>query len=399
MSVTLPTLKTGNSVPPSSRNSSLGKSPASRWRSVISGRTANPLAQATTALAYRPDGKIDFALGVVEDITERKRAEQEKLEMERRLLHAQKLESLGILAGGIAHDFNNILAGIMGYADLVKLRLPESEPAREDIDVIKKAVQRAADLTRQMLAYSGKGKFIVEPVSLSRVVEDSEKMLEMSVSKKAAIKYNLASDLPTTLADASQIHQVILNLVINASEALGEASGLIAISTDTVQCDEPADCRHRLGGTTSEKDSTFAWKLPTRVAAWIRRRWGRYSIPSSRRSSRAAGLGLAAVHGIVRGHKGAIRVFSEPGKGTTFQVLVPRQRRSRRLSRHDESLPARPGTAPGPCWLWTTKRSIRTLAGRMIEHAGFTVLTANDGEEAVRLYRQHRTRLSACCST
>ncbi len=117
----------------------------------------------------------------VRDITDRKRAEQEKLELERRLLHAQKLESIGVLAGGIAHDFNNILAGIMGYADLALRGLPSSEPVREDIEVIKQAVQRAADLTRQLLAYLGKGKFIVEPVDLSRVVEDSKKMLAMSV--------------------------------------------------------------------------------------------------------------------------------------------------------------------------------------------------------------------------
>ena len=136
-------------------------------------------------------GKPVWMRGTVHDITERERAEQEKLEMERRLLHAQKLESTGILAGGIAHDFNNILAGIMGYADLARLRLPESEAAREDIEVIKKAVQRAADLTRQMLAYSGKGRFIVEPVDLSRVVEDSKKMLAMFVSKKATVTYNL----------------------------------------------------------------------------------------------------------------------------------------------------------------------------------------------------------------
>ena len=199
------------------------------------------LAQAITAAARGPDGKIAFGLGVVEDITERKRVEQEKLDMERRLLHAQKLESLGILAGGIAHDFNNILAGIMGYADLAKVQLPASEPAREDIDIIKKAVARAADLTRQMLAYSGKGKFVVEPVSLSRIVKDMRAMLQMSISKKATLNCNLAPDLPMIEADASQIHQIILNLVINASEALGEESGVIAISTDTIHC-SGTDC-------------------------------------------------------------------------------------------------------------------------------------------------------------
>ena len=163
-----------------------------------------------------PVGRVDHILAFAQDITERKRAEQEKLELERRLLHAQKLESIGVLAGGIAHDFNNILAGITGYADLIKRSLPPSEPVQADLEVIKKAVHRAAGLTRQLLAYSGRGKFIVEPVDMSRVVEDSSKMLAVSVSKKARVTYNLADNLPVIQADAAQMCQVVMNLVINA---------------------------------------------------------------------------------------------------------------------------------------------------------------------------------------
>ena len=183
------------------------------------------------------NGKVLHWLGSAIDISDRKRAEAEKLELERRLLHAQKLESIGILAGGIAHDFNNILAGIMGYADLALAQLPPAEAVRADIEAIKHSVRQAADLTRQILAYAGKGKFITERLDLSRVVEDSKRMLAASVSKKAALRFDLACDLPVIEADASQMAQVLMNLVINASEALGEQGGEIVVSTRALQCE------------------------------------------------------------------------------------------------------------------------------------------------------------------
>jgi PAS domain S-box-containing protein len=279
-------------------------------------------AQATTALAYDSAGKAAFALGVVEDITQRKRAEQDKLEMERRLLHAQKLESIGLLASGIAHDFNNILAGIMGYAELALVELPASEPVRAHLDVIKKSVRRAADLTRQMLAYSGEGKFVVEPVSLSQVVEESQKLLAISVSKKATLTYNLAADLPPTLADASQIHQVILNIVINASEALNDQCGEIAISTDTVQCDRTTLAP--LGGEDDLREGLYVrLKVVDTGCGMDQQTLKKIFDPFYTTKLTGRGMGLAAVHGIVRGHKGVMRVESEPGKGTTFQVLFP----------------------------------------------------------------------------
>ena len=340
-------------------------------------------------LEFDAAGHPTKMLGTIQDITDRKHAQHEQLDMERRLLHAQKLESLGILAGGIAHDFNNILAGIMGYADLIKVQLPASEPARKDLDIIKKAVERAAHLTRQMLAYSGKGKFIVGPVNLSRVVKDMRAMLEMSISKKATLNCNLASDLPMIQADASQIHQIILNLVINASEALGEESGVITISTDTIQYSgmdcaalgddlrgalcSPGSDRHGLrhGRANAGKDirSLFTTKFTGR------------------------GLGLAAVHGILRGHKGGIRVTSKPGKGTSFQVMFPAIESPVAISA-DDSILAKPWHGSGTVLVVDDEEIVRSLAKRMIEEAGFSVLTANDGEEAVRLYREHQNEIA-----
>ena len=259
---------------------------------------------------------------VFQDVTGKRRAEESLREMERRLLHAQKLGSLGILAGGIAHDFNNILAGIVGYADLARLRLPPSHPAREDIDVIKEAAQRAANLTQQMLVYYGKGKFVVETVNLSRVVEDSKKLLAMSVSKKATLTYRLAADVPAIDADAGQIGQVLMNLVINASEALGEPGGAIAVSTSAVRCPaKPAT------GTFRDTDPPPGHCACLEVADTGRgmdeQTLARIFDPFFTTKSTDRGLGLAVVHGIVQAHQGTIEVSSLPGKGTIFRIFFP----------------------------------------------------------------------------
>ena len=348
-------------------------------------------AHAMTAAARGPEGKIAFGLGVVQDITDRKRAEQEKLDMERQLLHAQKLESLGILAGGIAHDFNNILAGIMGYADLVKLQLPASEPARKDIDIIKKAVERAAHLTRQMLAYSGKGKFIVEPVSLSQIVKEMRAMMEMSISKKATLNCNLAPNLPMIEADASQIHQIILNLVINASEALGEDSGVITISTDTIHCN--ATDYAVLGGDDLHEGHYVRLEVSDTGCGMDEQTLAKIFDPFFTTKFTGRGLGLAAVHGILRGHKGGIRVASKPGQGTTFQVFFPAIE-TPAANPIGESTPAKPWHGTGTVLVVDDEEIVRSLAKNMVEIAGFSVLTAKDGEEAVRMYREHQDEIA-----
>ncbi len=339
-------------------------------------------------------GWLDLLPSIIERVLRQRRLVEDKRaaeaalrERERQLWHAQKLDSLGILAGGIAHDFNNILAGIMGYADLALERLPSSEPVRADIEVIKKAVKRAADLTRQMLAYSGKGKFIVEPVSLSRLVEELSRMLEVSISKKTILKHNLVADLPFIQADASQINQVVMNLVVNASEAVGEQGGAISISTDTVQCDT-----EELAGIGFGQELTQGLYVRLEVAdtgcGMNQQTLSKIFDPFFTTKFTGRGLGLAAVQGIVRGHKGAIRVSSRPGKGTTFQVLFPASHATASLLPGD-SIPAKPWRGTGTVLVVDDEELVRTLAGGMIERAGFAVLKANDGDEAVRLYHQH----------
>jgi CheY-like chemotaxis protein len=311
--------------------------------------------------------------------------------MERRLLHAQKLESIGVLAGGIAHDFNNILAGIMGYADLARLRLPESEPAREDIEVIKKAAQRAADLTRQMLAYSGKGKFIVEPVDLSRVVEDSKKMLAMSVSKKARVTYNLTDNLPVIQADAAQMCQVVMNLVINASEALDEHGGAIAVSTNAIRCQAKDLAGMGLGEGLPEGEYVCLEVADT-GCGMDEQTLAKIFDPFFTTKFTGRGLGLSGVHGIVRGHKGAIQVSSEPGKGTTFRVLFPASGPAIPAMQNEPA--ATPVRSSGTVLIVDDDETIRISVQRMIERSGFSVLTASGGQEAIRLFREHQQEVN-----
>ena len=264
----------------------------------------------------------DEALIMVRDISTAKRAVKERERLHAQLQHAQKLESLGVLAGGIAHDFNNLLMSVLGNAEMALWDLAPESPARADLQAISAAAKRAADLAKQMLAYSGKGKFVIEPLNLSKLVADMAHLLEVSISKKVTLKYNFPESLPLVDGDATQIRQIVMNLIINASEAVGEKSGVINVTTGVMEADhaylsetyldegleegyyiylEVADTGHGMDRETVEKifDPFFTTKFTGR------------------------GLGLAAVLGIVRGHRGALKVYSQPKHGTTFKVLFP----------------------------------------------------------------------------
>ena len=216
-------------------------------------------------------------------------------------------------------------------------------------------------------------------------------MLEMSISKKATLNCNLASDLPMIEADASQIHQIVLNLVINASEAFGEGNGVIAISTDTIPCNA-ADCAV-LGGNDLRDGLYVRLQVSDTGCGMDEQTLAKIFDPFFTTKFTGRGLGLAAVHGILRGHKGGIRVTSKPGQGTTFQVLFPAIETSASIAAA-ESIPAKPWHGTGTVLVVDDEEVIRRSAKRMIEVAGFSVLTANDGEEAVRLYREHQTEIA-----
>ncbi|MCK4340867.1 MAG: PAS domain S-box protein [Phycisphaerae bacterium] len=320
------------------------------------------------------------------DVTERKRAEEERRNLEAQIQHAQKLESLGVLAGGIAHDFNNLLVGILGYADLAMADLSSTSPARASIQGIERAAKRAADLTRQLLAYSGRGRFVIEALDLNEVVNEITHLLEVSISKKVVLKYNFAENLPAIEADATQIRQVIMNLITNASEAIGEKSGVISISTGALDCD-----RAYLNKTNLDEDLSPGLYVYIEVAdtgcGMDGETCRKIFDPFFTTKFTGRGLGLAAVMGIVRGHQGALKVYSEPGRGTTFKVLFPALDEPA-ASRAKEALRAEAWHGSGTVLLVDDEETVCAVGRQMLERVGFTVLTARDGPEALDLFRQ-----------
>jgi two-component system cell cycle sensor histidine kinase/response regulator CckA len=333
------------------------------------------------------------ALSVSRDITDRRRAEEERLEMERRLLHVQKLESLGVLAGGIAHDFNNILVAVLGYADLALAELPSSSPARGSISEIETAAHRAAELCRQMLAYSGRGRFVIEPLRLSDVVSGMVHLLKASVSKHASLDLDLASQLPTMEGDATQIRQVVMNLITNASEAIGDAGGVVSVSTGVMSCSETYLVQTSLGEGLPPGPYVYLEVSDTGCgmdAETIRRIFEPFF--STKFTGR--GLGMAAVLGIVRGHKGTIEIHSAVGHGTKFRVLFPVSERGATDTAEDddpELMDAWKGH--GSVLLVDDEKSVRRVARHMLERAGFDVMEASAGVEALAIFKAYRDRI------
>ncbi len=331
------------------------------------------------------NGKISGLAGTARDITENKRAETERSRLEGQLQQAQRMESLGVLAGGIAHDFNNILMAILGNADLALMRLPAESPAVGNLQQIESATRKAADLAGQMLAYSGKGRFLVEPIDLNRLIEEMIHILRVSISKKAVLKFNYGQEIPAVEGDATQLRQILMNLVINASEAIGDRSGFIAISTGVAECD-PA----YLHGTPLDDELPAGNYAFVEVAdtgcgmddATLQRLYE----PFFTTKFTGRGLGMAATLGIVRGHKGAIRVDSTVGKGTTFRVLLPASTRATLSA--DTGATGSEWRGSGTVLLVDDEETLRAVGREMLQELGYRVLLASDGREAVGLFRE-----------
>lgn len=320
------------------------------------------------------------------EIQRRRQAEADRKRLEAQFLQAQKLESLGVLAGGIAHDFNNILTGIIGYCDLARLELASDSDAVHFVDEAVNGARQAAELTQQLLAYSGKGKFVVAPTRLSDLVTSTLRLLEVSISKQCVLRLDLMADQPACMADSSQMRQVIMNLIINASDAIGDRSGVIAVTTGAVWCDAEYlasgygadELPEGLYLTLEVSDTGVGMSAETQA---------RIFDPFFSTKFTGRGLGLAAVMGIVRGHGGAIRVYSELGRGTTFKLLFP-------------ALPTEVGavapTAVAPqgnhqrVIVADDEERVRALTRHLLERLGYTVTMAADGREAVALFTELR---------
>jgi CheY-like chemotaxis protein len=301
------------------------------------------------------------------------------------MFEAQKLESLGVLAGGIAHDFNNILMAILGNAELGLMRIQPESPAVINLKMIEEAASRAADLAGQMLAYSGKGKFVIEPLNINRILEEMVHMLEVSISKKAVLRFNLTPDLPAVNADATQLRQVILNLIINASDAIGERSGVIAITTGGMECDKSYLQNIWLENNLHEGFYLYL-EISDTGCGMNQETLTKIFDPFFTTKFTGRGLGLAALLGIVKGHKGAIRVYSEPGKGTSFKILLPASDR-RAVKSSDAACPDG-WRGHGTVLLADDEESVCNVGAEMLKELGFTPITAKDGREALTFFKE-----------
>ncbi len=349
------------------------------------GRVINGLMSAAL-MTYRG---VPCILSVTRDITELRRAEQERLKLEQHLQQAQKLESLGVLAGGIAHDFNNILMAVLGHAELALEEINPMSPARASLGEIITAARRAGDLCRQMLAYSGRATFAVERVDLGELVDEMMHLLRTSVSKKALLNVHIEKGLPAVKADPSQIRQIVMNLVLNASEAIGDRSGVIALSVGARMCDrESLDALEP--GRELPEGLYVRLEVSDTGAGMSPEVRARIFEPFFTTKFSGRGLGLAALLGIVRAHRGATTVSSEPGKGSSFTILLPALEEAEPHGSAAGEPPTATWQGLGTILFADDEESLRALATRMFERLGFRVLTAADGREAVDLYRERR---------
>jgi PAS domain S-box-containing protein len=327
------------------------------------------------------------------EMEDRRKAEEERRKLEAQVQHAQRLESLGVLAGGIAHDFNNLLASITGYASLAAMDLPEATRARQSIDQVLIAAKSAADLTQQMLAYSGRGTFVLEPVNVTQLIEGLIRLLESTISKKAKLRLELAPELPAIRADASQIRQVVMNLITNAAESLDDRTGTVQVTTG-VQTAELGELPAISPGHVLPAGDYVYIEVRDTGCGMDRETLGKIFDPFFTTKFTGRGLGLAAVLGIIRSHSGSIQVESKPSEGTVFRVIFPAIADSLPL---EVATSAEPSSwkAQGVVLVVDDQAGVRELAQTILERVGLTVLTAGDGKQAVDVFNEHLNDIHA----
>ncbi|MCA9713916.1 MAG: response regulator, partial [Myxococcales bacterium] len=348
------------------------------------------------------DGEVLRSYAVITDITEQRRLEQERRRLESQMQAVQRLESLGLLAGGVAHDFNNLLSVILGNVNALESELPDRSPLRARTRQIHEAATRAAQLANEMLAYSGKGAFVVERVDLSHEVTAIANLLRTSIAKTTELRFELADERLPVCADVAQLHQVVMNLVLNASEALEGRPGLVTLRT-----------RARVGAPPSRP----AWNAaPLPGGRYVilevsdtgcgmsRETAERIFDPFFTTKSRGRGLGLAALQGIVRGHGGVVTIASEVGLGTTFTVFLPSaapdERRDEPPAPAPASASASASVSPPPqpegrlILVVDDEPGLRTICAALLRRLGYRVVTAADGHEALELVERRGDELA-----
>ena len=369
------------------------------WSTVHSGKTwqgrlASQCAdgsiieeEVTISPVFSTSGWIQHVVAVKRDITK-------DSQLNARIQQAQKMESLAVLAGGIAHDFNNLLMGILGNASLALMELPPEGVVSLYIKDIETAGRRASELSRQMLAYSGKGHFTFQTTDLSALVSEIAQLLEVSIPKDINIQFNLENDLPAVAGDPTQLRQVVMNLITNARDAIINLPGRIILRTGVENCDSEylaslypysnlaagQYCYLEVSDDGNGMDSATLQRIFE---------------PFFSTKASGHGLGLAAVLGIVRGHQGALKVHSEVGIGTTFTVYIPKVSGAVELPNTPDIPSDVTGQQHGTILVVDDEPTVRLVASRILSKYGFHVLTADNGRNAVDLFRTRSTQIDA----
>ena len=331
------------------------------------------------------NGKPLRLVAVTTDVTERKRAELEREALNRQLQDAQRWESLGVLAGGIAHDFNNILTVILGSAGLARRSISAASPVASHLDQIEQASRRAADLCRQLLAYAGRGQAAPGQTAINQLIRDSAPLLTIPATKSASLRFDLADGLPQVAADAAPIRQVLVNLVMNAAEALGEAAGEVIVATDFVDLSAGAASGFHLPPEPGRYVRLSVTDTGPGIPAELQ---ARMFDPFFTTRFAGRGLGLAAVLGIMRTHRGAIRVESAPGRGARIETYWPAVASSVEPAAVPESRRA------GPLALVVDDEMfVREVTASTIQELGFEPLVAGDAALALELFAKHHNAI------
>ncbi len=332
-------------------------------------------------------GNLQYLSTIARDLTERRA-------LELQALHAQKLDSLGLMAGGVAHDFNNILVAILGNLELLRQEAELDASQHELLEAAITASGRAAGLAREMLAYSGKAQIDLESVEISKLLREITNLLAASVSKKSQLRFEFGQDVPPVWGDPTQLQQILMNLVLNASEALDDVKSEIRVSISVSRADAepllhsylddgPAD-RQLVCCEVTDSGQGMPPELVHRVFD-----------PFFSTKFTGRGLGLAAVLGIVKAHRGAIAVRTAPGEGTTFRLLFPAADPTTETVTSSPPQRAAQREGEGTVLVVDDEPSVRMVARRTLERAGFTVIEAEDGAVAVNILREQGSRLAA----
>ncbi len=341
-------------------------------------------------------GHLTGLVGFAIDISERLAIEIERQELERQMLHMQRLESLGMMAGGVAHDFNNLLTAIQGSLDLLRMDQEFSSDSLENLQSIETAVQAASELCQQMLAYSGKGFLATEVINLNDMFDNMDALLTASIGKNIELSIEGAEDLPAIKGDKGQIRQIALNMVINASEAIGENQGHIVIRSRCKKLTEPQYIGV-VSGDMLAPGSYVIIEIADDGSGMSKETQAHVFDPFYTTKFTGRGLGMSAALGIVRAHHGALEMDSTPGQGTTMRVWLPAMRETAPVSSPESDLPgsksAEKHAHRGCVLIIDDEADVMRVACRMLEYLGLNVLSAGDGPAGLELYRTNQAKI------